>query len=318
MDCVGRNKRVDTDGDGMPDAWEEANGTDPNKNDAMAIAANGYANIENYINSITRDDRDYFLRAPLCLQHEESTQNSITVSWLDYSDNEDGFIVELEKNGAFVEVGRTAADASVYTVTDESLEPAKPYNIRVRAFAGENVSEYSNTLTAKTRPVPVEVVDIETFAPDYTWAGGSGTWSMASTNWTNGGTYTDGKNVLIAPAENINVDIAEAVSPSAVVVNGMADVTLGGAGAIAGAGSLNKAGSGTLVVKTPKSMKALLCCMTEHTSSQALPTAEWPVVSVLHRSSRRTGFGAAVHTSTSVPVLPPTVRLRLTATRRSI
>jgi len=92
------NKRVDTDGDGMPDAWEEANGTDPNKNDAMAIAANGYANIENYINSITRDDRDYFLRAPLCLQHEESTQNSITVSWLDYSDNEDGFIVELEKN----------------------------------------------------------------------------------------------------------------------------------------------------------------------------------------------------------------------------
>lgn len=246
------NKRVDTDGDGMPDAWEEANGTDPNKNDAMAIAANGYANIENYINSITRDDRDYFLRAPLCLQHEESTQNSITVSWLDYSDNEDGFIVELEKNGAFVEVGRTAADASVYTVTDESLEPAKPYNIRVRAFAGENVSEYSNTLTAKTRPVPVEVVDIETFAPDYTWAGGSGTWSMASTNWTNGGTYTDGKNVLIAPAENINVDIAEAVSPSAVVVNGMADVTLGGAGAIAGAGSLNKAGSGTLVVKTPQ------------------------------------------------------------------
>ncbi len=247
------NKRVDTDGDGMPDAWEEANGTDPNKNDAMTIAANGYANIENYINSITREDRDFFLRAPLCLQYEESTQNSITVSWLDYSDNEEGFIVELEKNGAFVEVGRTAANVSVFTITDESLEPATAYNVRVRAFAGENVSEYSNTLTAKTRPVPVDVVDINTFAPDYTWAGGSGAWNLASTNWNNGETYADGKNVLIAPTENIEVDITESVQPVAVVVNGDADVTLKGTGSIAGAASLNKAGSGALIVETPQS-----------------------------------------------------------------
>lgn len=246
----GGNKRADTDGDGMPDAWETANGTNPEKNDAMTIAANGYTNIENYINSITRDDRDFFLRAPMCLQHEESTQNSITVSWLDYSDNEDGFVVELEKGGAFVEVGRTVANTNVYTVTDESLEPSKPYNIRVRAFAGENFSEYSNTITAKTRPVPVDVVDIDTFVPDYTWAGGSNTWSMASSNWVNGETYADGKNVLIAPTENIEVDITEKVQPAAVVVNSAADVTLTGAGAIAGTASLNKAGSGTLVVKT--------------------------------------------------------------------
>ncbi len=247
------NKRVDTDGDGMPDAWEEANGTDPNKNDAMTIAANGYANIENYINSITREDRDFFLRAPLCLQHEESTQNSITVSWLDYSDNEEGFIVELEKNGEFVEVGRTAANVSVFTIMDESFEPAKSYNVRVRAYAGESVSEPSNTLTAKTRPVPVDVVDIETFAPDYTWAGGSGAWNMASTNWIEGGTYADGKNVLIAPAENIEVDITESVQPAAVVVKGDADVTLKGTGSISGTSSLNKAGSGALIVGTPQS-----------------------------------------------------------------
>ena len=36
----GGNKRVDSDNDGMPDAWETANGTDPNKNDAMVKAAN--------------------------------------------------------------------------------------------------------------------------------------------------------------------------------------------------------------------------------------------------------------------------------------
>ena len=57
--------RVDTDKDGMPDAWETANGTDPNVNDATKIAANGYMNIENYINSLTIENRQYFLRTPM-------------------------------------------------------------------------------------------------------------------------------------------------------------------------------------------------------------------------------------------------------------
>lgn len=46
---------TDTDGDGMPDAWETANGTDPNVDDAAVIAANGYTNIENYANSLVSD-----------------------------------------------------------------------------------------------------------------------------------------------------------------------------------------------------------------------------------------------------------------------
>ena len=38
-------KPTDTDKDGIPDEWEKANGTDPAKNDAMTIAANGYAEV---------------------------------------------------------------------------------------------------------------------------------------------------------------------------------------------------------------------------------------------------------------------------------
>ncbi|KAI3607543.1 pectate lyase [Moniliophthora roreri] len=42
----------DTDKDGIPDDYELAHGTDPNKADSMGIASNGYAYLENYINSL--------------------------------------------------------------------------------------------------------------------------------------------------------------------------------------------------------------------------------------------------------------------------
>ena len=44
---------ADTDGDGMPDEWETANGLNPNDpEDGPATAENGYTNLENYLNSL--------------------------------------------------------------------------------------------------------------------------------------------------------------------------------------------------------------------------------------------------------------------------
>ncbi len=44
---------ADTDGDGMPDEWEKANGLNPNDaEDGPATAENGYTNLENYLNSL--------------------------------------------------------------------------------------------------------------------------------------------------------------------------------------------------------------------------------------------------------------------------
>lgn len=46
----------DTDGDGMPDDWEVANGLDPNKADANGRnLSTGYDNIEVYINNLVKD-----------------------------------------------------------------------------------------------------------------------------------------------------------------------------------------------------------------------------------------------------------------------
>ena len=217
-------KPQDTDGDGMPDAWEEANGTDPAKNDAMVIASNGYANIENYINSITREDRQFFLRAPMTLTLESSTTNSLSLSWADYSDNEEGFIVEIQKDGDFMEVGRTSSSQFSVLNSQFDLQPATAYVVRVCAYKGDQKSDYTPELTVKTRPEQVDIIDVETFKGT-----GDGEW-------------------LINPLDDETITLTEPTPKTAVVVYSDAHVTIGGNGYISGSASLNKAGEGTLTI----------------------------------------------------------------------
>lgn len=225
-------KKQDTDGDGMPDEWENANGTDPAKNDAMTIAANGYANIENYINSITVESRDYFLRTPVALTFDKATTSTLAISWRDYTFEEDGFAVELKKGDSFEEVGRTKAGATSFTIS--GLEPGTKYTIRMKAFAGDKSSEYTAETDMSTRPVEVGVIDVDSYQSDYTWSSGEFDKSKA-----------DAKNVLLAPAADAELTLAEATEPAAIVYKEAVNLTVGGA-AIGGAASVNKAGTGTL------------------------------------------------------------------------
>ncbi len=218
-------KPADTDNDGMPDAWETANGLNPNDaSDAMQLAANGYANIENYINSITKADRQFFLRAPLLLQLANSTTNSLTLSWADYSDNEDGFIVEMKKEGDFIEMGRTTTP--VFTIENADLTPATAYVVRVCAYQGGNKSDYTAELTVKTRPEQADIIDVEKFKGT-----GEGEW-------------------LINPLDDEVVTLNENTPKKAVVVYSDAHVTINGNGYLSGTTSMNKAGNGTLTIAT--------------------------------------------------------------------
>ncbi|MBR2235007.1 MAG: autotransporter-associated beta strand repeat-containing protein [Prevotella sp.] len=218
-------KPADADGDGMPDEWEQQNGTNPAANDAMTIASNGYANIENYINGINLDSRQYFLRPPLLLTLQASTPTSMTLSWTDYTDNEQGFSVEMEQDGAFHEVVRTAANVEQCTI-NHGLTPATTYKVRVLAFDGDHHSDYTDVLEAKTRPEQTDIIDCDTFVGD------------------------DEGNWLIAPEADETITLNTQVEKQAVVVRGQADVTIQGKGGIGGTASLNKAGSGTLTLLT--------------------------------------------------------------------
>ncbi len=244
----GGNKKADADGDGMPDAWESANGTDPAKDDAMTIAANGYANIENYINSITVADREAYLRQPLCVTLDASTQTSLTFSWLNYTEGESGIAVEVNDGTEFKEVARLAADANSYKL--EGLTAETAYTLRLRAFDDNgNYSDYSTELTVKTKPVAVDMVDIATYVPDYTWSTGDGTWDYTANCWGDA-LYADNSKVLFNTLDDITVTLNETVTPTSVVVSSDASTIISGTGAISGASSVNKDGEGTLVLNT--------------------------------------------------------------------
>ena len=198
----------------------------------MTLSDNGYANIENYINSITREDRQFFLRAPMTLALAGSATNSLTLSWADYTDNEDGFIVEIKKGGDFVEVGRTVSSPTIqrsevaFTIQspEVELQPATAYIVRVCAYKGDTRSDYTPELTVKTRPEQVDIIDVETFTGT-----GEGEW-------------------LISPVNDETITLAEPTPKTAVVVRSDAHVTIDGNGYISGTASMNKAGDGTLTV----------------------------------------------------------------------
>lgn len=130
----GGYKPLDSDGDGIPDEWEIANGLDPhNASDAAAIAANGYANIENY--SFTISSAYPYIKNPTELSAVKNGKNSITLQWKDNSDEETGFVVEFSADGnEFAEAGRTAANETTFSV--ENLDANKLYYFRAYA-AGE-------------------------------------------------------------------------------------------------------------------------------------------------------------------------------------
>ena len=218
-------KAEDSDNDGMPDWWEVENNCDSGLNDAMNIGDNGYANIENYINSLTKEHRQYYLRAPLIPSLASATTNSLTLQWYDFTDNEQGFIIELKKDDAFVEVGRTSeAQFTISSSPQFELEPGKPYVARICAYDGGLKSEYTPEITVKTRPEQVDIIDAETFTGE-----GNGEW-------------------LINPTEDEVITLDQATEKTAVVVRSDANVTIGGTGYISGSASLNKTGEGTLTI----------------------------------------------------------------------
>ena len=294
-DWFAGTKPTDTDNDGMPDAWENANGTNPNANDATVKAANGYLNIENYINSITVADRQYFLRKPITLG-ATSTTTTLTITWRDYTYDEEGFAIEVKRDDSWAEVGRTQPDATSYTLT--GLEPGTGYEIRVRAFGlNDGAEEYSDYTsgTYKTKPIEVGVIDIDTYMPDVT-------------NTVDG---VEGKKLLLHTDDLLDFTLSSNISPESVVATGKGTITISGLPFQETVRSVEKELRSTRVMREYSYFQTRILIQVQPCSTRAsfpsipLPTAVRNRLLVQARSLLKTGLWMVAPIDTLVRTMPP-------------
>ncbi|MDR0812292.1 MAG: thrombospondin type 3 repeat-containing protein, partial [Paludibacter sp.] len=151
-------KPTDTDNDGMPDAWETANGLNPNSAaDALLTAANGYLNIENYLNSITEPVNPY-IRTASNFEMTARTTSSIDIKWVNHYAG-DNIILQISTTGtatSFTDLVTLPATATTYSAG--GLNEDTPYYFRTittkAGLTNSTPSEILKVATAGTPAVP--------------------------------------------------------------------------------------------------------------------------------------------------------------------
>lgn len=148
-------KPLDTDNDGMPDEWEKANGLDPNDaTDAVEVAANGYLNIENYINSIPASPVP-FLKYPVEILAKSLDTDSITVAF-ECHEKAAGAKIRVEvmpEGGEYTTVETIDTDVTSYTV--KGLSEKTNYTLRFTTFT-DDMESLPAEFSFRTKGVPGE------------------------------------------------------------------------------------------------------------------------------------------------------------------
>ena len=163
---AGADAQADSDGDGMPDEWEKANGTDPDKADANGDAdGNGYTNIEDYVNSLAHKS-DYIMY-PQAVTATLKDPTTVVLTWKNAEEEADKIVVEMSENGVDY---TTAAEVegNATTATIQGLKEGQVYYFRLKAVKGDEQSLYSAAVSVNDehmRPAGGIPAGTEAFVP---------------------------------------------------------------------------------------------------------------------------------------------------------
>lgn len=144
-------KPLDSDGDGIPDEWESANGLDPNDaSDAAAIdPETGYAYIELYSFSIT--EAYPYIKKPVNLTVTSQEKTGLGLSWELNGNTGCGFIIELSDDGGVTYAEAARIEAGVTSCTLSDLTPETEYMVRMCAYSDDGLySDYTDAVSTET------------------------------------------------------------------------------------------------------------------------------------------------------------------------
>jgi len=231
---------LDSDLDGMPDYWELTVGLNPNVNDAMTIAADGYANIEHYLNWLADPHALTPTNTPVDVDLWQYTAGFTNASPVYSVNNPSNGIVTLNADGH-----------TAHFTPALNFFGLAGFQFSVVASDG---GSYTNTVTVAVVPQSQTLTE----PSDLIWVGDGTTnlWAMGSgINWfdgTNLVAFSSGDNVTFddSGTNTPAINLAGALSAGTVYVLAEQDYTFGGPGFLAGATALFKTGSGQLNINT--------------------------------------------------------------------
>ena len=182
-------KPLDSDGDGMPDWWEDQNGLNKNSSaDALTLASNGYLNIENYINSIQAPVAPY-VRCASNIKMDARTKTSVQLSWKNNSSDSDQILLQQSKDGTnFSTVATLPGNTTSHDVTGLDVETSYYYRLisKKTGLADSTPSEILKTSSAGEPKVPyqsqtpIPAIDGTSrfyTSVDFSWENETGPWA---------------------------------------------------------------------------------------------------------------------------------------------
>ena len=230
---TGGSAPADSDGDGMPDEWELATGSNYQVADNNVVATNGYTLLENYLN---------WLAAPHLKTYKNASADfdlvPLTVTFTNLSP---AYAFWNLTNGTVTLVSNRWARFLPAT----NFTGLGSFTFSV---TGTNGASMTNSVGALVSPIAP--------ATSLVWRGDNvaNAWNLYQTNdWFNGAAlqpFNGDDNVTFddTGSNSLPVNIVGQLSPNSLLVNSMKNYTFGGNGALVGSFTLTKTNSGTLTL----------------------------------------------------------------------